>query len=374
MPPNKADHDLLNTHWIIIITGWFATQVILFTIYGVNSREEALTHISFAESFLNGTVKFDLHRLWYAGYTALLIAVKKLGMPYESMYGVQLVLSFVSLIYFVRIVSLWATSKLTLIFSGLMYSTCFLIHQWVNYIFTDAVFAFLLVISIYFLLNEDKSRRNQVVFWCLLMLLPFFRPVGFLFVAVACLHWIFAFKRKNLAKIVLASVYLSGLVFLVYQSMVINRGYYYPYNNLDAEVICGVPSNILQYQVVPYTKDTKIVEYFLDNPEMSLRLFSYRFYKTFSLTRSYFSSGHNFVIATACIAYYALALTGAYHVLAKRLNGRYFLLAGCLIFCVPTVAFCVDWHGRTSVPLLCFILLLSSAGIDRMLQRSGRDV
>jgi hypothetical protein len=374
MPPDKSDHHLLNSHWVIIVGGWFATQIILFTIYGINSREEALTHLSFAENFLDGTVKFDLHRLWYAGYTTLLIVVRKLGLPYESMYGVQLILSFVSLIYFVRIISLWTTSKLTLIFSGLMYSTCFLIHQWVNYLFTDAVFAFLLVISIYYLLSEDKSRRNQVVFWCLLIVLPFFRPVGFLFVAVAWLHWIFSFKRQNLKKIVLASAYLSVLIYMVHQSIVINRGYFYPYNHLDAEIICRIPSNLLQYQVVPYTRDTKIVEYFWNNPEMSARLFSYRFYKTFSLTRSYFSSGHNFIIATACIVYYALALIGAYYVLARRLSGRYFLIVGCLIYCVPTVAFCVEWHGRTSVPVLCFILLLASLGVDRIVQRVGRDV
>jgi hypothetical protein len=367
MDLNKKHH-LTRYDWMFIIAAWVSTQLILYIIYGINNREESLTYISFVEGLLNGTAKFGLHRLWYSGYMALLALVKVLALPYEIMYVIQLVLSFVSLIYFMRIVSLWMKSRVALILSGLLYSTCFLVHQWVNHLFTDAVFLFLLAIAIYYLIDQ-RTLRHKIIFWVLLIILPFFRPVGFLFVVVACLHWIFTYQKENVIKIVAASVYLSILLLLVYKSIVIDSGYFYPFNNLHAEIICGRPSDLLQYQAVPYTKDTKIVEYFWQNPEMTARLFLHRFYKTFSMTRSYFSAAHNMVIAIACVIYYALALIGVFHVLLKKLKGRYFLLAGCFIFCVPCVVFCVEWHGRTSLPILYFVILMSAIGMDAILRR-----
>lgn len=363
------DH-LTTRHWITIAATWLITQVILYMIYGINTREEALTHISFAENFMNGSSKFELRHLWYFGYTSLLMLIKVSGLPYQSMYVLQLGLSLLSLICFVKIISNWATSRLSVVLSAVLYATCFLIHQWTNYLFTDAVFSFMLVIATYFLLNQDRNQRSRIIFWCLLIILPFFRPVGFLFVVTACLHWLFNFKKENIAKITFGLAYLTVLLFLVYQSLVVNEGYFYPFNNLNAEIICGRPSEMLKYQVVPYTSDAKIVEYFWNNPVMTLRLFSSRLYKTFAMTRSYFSYSHNVVIAVACITYYMLALVGLFHLFAEKLRDRYFLAAGCLLFTVPSVIFCVEWHGRTSVPVLCFVLLLAGVGMDRLLQRN----
>jgi hypothetical protein len=45
---------------------------------------------------------------------------------------------------------------------------------------------------------------------------------------------------------------------------------------------------------------------------MTIRLFSYRFYKVFSMTRPFFSDSHNIIIAAACFVYYTLALIGFY--------------------------------------------------------------
>ena len=357
---------LTRNDWIIIIAGWLITQAAAYTIYGINNQEEALTHISFAESFINGTAKLELRRLWYAGYIALLVLVRTLNLPYESLYVLQLILSFISLVYFVKIVSLWSASRLTLILSGLLYATCFLIQKWVTHLFTDAIFSFLLVIATYYLLTEHKSRHGKIIFWSLLIILPFFRPVGFLFIPVACLHWLFTYNKANLKKIVAASVYLVFLLLLIYRAIVINSGYFYPFNNLDAEIICGLPSGLLQYQVVPYSNDTVIAEYFWNNPGMTARLFLYRLYKVFWMTRPYFSSTHNIVIAVACIVYYSLALVGIFHLLKRRLKEKYFLLAGILIFSIPSVIFCVEWHGRMSMPSMCFVLLLSSIGIRRV--------
>jgi hypothetical protein len=37
-----------------------------------------------------------------------------------------------------------------------------------------------------------------------------------------------------------------------------STGIFYPFDNLDANIICGLSSNnLLQYQVVPYTRENE---------------------------------------------------------------------------------------------------------------------
>ena len=149
-----------------------------------------------------------------------------------------------------------------------------------------------------------------------------------------------------------------------------STGIFYPFDNLDANIICGLSSkNLLQYQVVPYTREMRITEYFLNNPEMTIRLFSYRFYKVFSMTRPFFSDSHNIIIAAACFVYYTLALIGFMLIILKKKREQFFLLAGCLIFSIPSIIFCVEWHGRMSIPVLCFILIAGAIGIDKVINR-----
>lgn len=366
----KERPPLTRNDWILITFCWLLTQILVYSIYGINSKEEALTYISLADNFVNGSGDFTLYRLWYSGYVGILVLIRMSGLPHETMYIIQLALSFVAVIYFTRIISLWTSSRIALVLSGILYSTCFIIQQWVTHLFTDAFFSMLLIIAIYYLLNENKSRRHRIVFWFLLLILPFFRPVGFLFILVACFHWIFNFQRENIYKILAVSVYIIFLLVLINRSIMESTGIFYPFDNLDANIICGLSSNnLLEYQVVPYTREMRITEYFLDNPEMTIRLFSYRFYKVFSMTRPFFSDSHNIIIAVACFVYYTLALIGFILIILKKKREQFFLLAGCLIFSIPSIIFCVEWHGRMSIPVLCFILIAGAIGIDKLINR-----
>ena len=86
------------------------------------------------------------------------------------------------------------------------------------------------------------------------------------------------------------------------------------------------------------------------------------------MTRSYFSSGHNLAIGAVCAVYYTLAAAGMVNMVAKKIKTRYFLPVGCLVFCVPSVIFCVEWHGRMSIPMMAFMLLIAAEGIDTLLK------
>jgi len=195
----------------------------------------------------------------------------------------QLVLSALSTYYFVMIVRLFIHSRYVIVISGILYATCYIIQQWVSVLFTDSIFCSLLVISVYFLLTLEESKKNKRIFWILFLILPFFRPVGFLFILVACSHWTMTSLRKNKRKILFSLLYLAISGIAVYKSFT-SESYFFPIHSLHnilGNVICGYPGDYGKYDRVPYKYGMSVFSFLYQNPEMTVRLFFRDFTKYF---------------------------------------------------------------------------------------------
>src|SRR5258707_15659191 len=117
-----------------------------------------------------------------------------------------------------------------------------------------------------------------------------------------------------------------------------------------------------------------VAGYLWANPGMTLRLFTLRLVEVFSMTRPYFSTVHNVVVRGIDFLYYGLALVGVAGLFVKKDRTLGYLVAGMAIFCVPSVIFCMDWSGRFSLPVFCFLLLLMGSGVDVLYRRvAGRN-
>ncbi|MEJ0081106.1 MAG: hypothetical protein WDM78_09215 [Puia sp.] len=149
-----------------------------------------------------------------------------------------------------------------------------------------------------------------------------------------------------------------------------NSNYFFPIHslhNIQANVICGYPANLLKYQIVPYQEGMSVYSYLFQNPGMTFRLFISRFYKVFSMGRPYFAPGHNLLLFVSTFVYYILAIIGATSIFLLRKKKLYFIVVAILIFAFPLMIFCVEWTDRFSLPVIFFTLLLSSLGIERVL-------
>jgi len=364
MLPEKGTENLKKPDWFLIGACWLLTQLLSLYYLGINAGEESIKYIDLADKWIRGGGHYGWYNLFYSGYTAIHVLLRMAGFPVKSMYIIQLLLSAAATYYFIRILCLYSRSRKAILIAGILYSTCFIIQQWVSALFTDSAFSSLLIIALYFLLTQEKSKGNRIIFWALLILLPTFRPVGFLFILLACCYWIFISVRKNVGKLIFCSVYLLLIGFVIDRSLTQSPAYFYPFHNIQANVICGYPGNLLQYRKVPYQEGMSIFSYLLENPGMTIRLFFNRFFKIFSMTRDYFSTKHNLLLVATTGVYYILAFIGALRIIFRKQKEKYFLLAGLLLFSIPSVIFCVDWSGRFSLPVLCFVLLLSGIGLD----------
>jgi hypothetical protein len=372
----KDETKIKNQDWALIGISWILIQIILLCFQGINEQGESVKYIFTAEQWVKGYRNLSLYSVFYFGYTFIHILLKYIGLSPKSMYVVQLIFSALATIYFTRILARILYSRRAIILSALLYTSCYIIQSWVSFLYTDSIFASLLVIATYFLLTEDENTRNRWILWVLLFALPFFRPVGFLFIVVAGFHWILLGTRKNTGKLLCCVSYLAIIGIAIYLTFT-DSAYYFPIHslhNIQANVICGYPGNLLKYQVIPYQTGMSTFSYLFHNPGMTLRLFLFRFYKVFSMTRPYFGAGHNLFLIFSTLIYYLLAVIGLISIFRLREKKLYFIPAGILIFAFPIVIFCVEWTGRFSLPIICYTLILSGKGIEHIITVLNSDL
>jgi hypothetical protein len=360
---------LKKSDWILIGCSWLLVQLFILKFHGINDKEESIKYISLADQWIKGARNFSSYNLFYSGYISIHVLLRSLGLPHKSMYAVQLLFSLLAAYYYIKILCLVLHSRFAIVISALLYATCFIIQQWVSILFTDSIFSSLLIIATYFLLAEQKSTGNKWVCWILLISLTFFRPVGFLFIPVACFHWIMGSRSNNIRRLLIFSVILLFIGTIIYKSFEQSDSYYYPIHslhNIQANVICGYPGDLLKFRKVPYQEGMSVFNYLFHNPGMTARLILARIYKVFSMGRPYFSPVHNLLLFAATFIYYILALIGAIEIIRKKERELYFLIAGILIFSFPLIIFCIEWSGRFSLPVICYVLLMGAIGTERI--------
>ncbi|HVS95924.1 MAG TPA: hypothetical protein VHE54_05540 [Puia sp.] len=348
----------------IIYTVWLVTQAALLAAFGINGRSDAQKYIQLSREIVGGQWDVGWNDLFYSGYVAIHVLLRLLGLPAKTMYAVQLVLSAVGLHYFLRTLALWVRSRPALLISGILYASCWVTQQWVPVLLTDTVFFDLLTIGVYYLLSAPAGGRTA---WVFILILPFFRPTGVLFVVFAGFYWLFTARQsRKLLPLAGVLVLLAGWVYLALTG---GRDYFYPYHNLQANIICGLPSGLQAYQRTPYRGGMSVIGYLWANPGMSIRLFAARLVEVFAMTRPYFSSLHNLAAKGFECVYYLLASVGVAGLLREKRQVIRYLAAGMVIFCAPSVLFCADWSGRFSLPVFCFLLLLVGSGVDVLWRR-----
>src|SRR5271169_1285005 len=94
---------LKKSDWILIGCSWLLIQIIILKFLGINDREESIKYISLANRWMMGDRNFNLYNLFYSGYVSIYVLLRSVGLPYKSMYAVQLFLSALALYYYIKL-------------------------------------------------------------------------------------------------------------------------------------------------------------------------------------------------------------------------------------------------------------------------------
>jgi hypothetical protein len=191
----------------------------LCTLYfgGIITDGEAETYINIANKVNEGQFDFRLNFILYTGYIAILGTLKFLGIAYKWMYLIQFAVATVALWCFVKILSGLVSSRIALLVSSILFATSPFFFTWTTFLYTDGLFANLVIISTYLLTSSNKSKLHTVLLLAALFIIPFFRPVGLLFLPVAIVYWATHLNAQNTRLIFASSVYFLCLLFLIYK-------------------------------------------------------------------------------------------------------------------------------------------------------------
>lgn len=351
-------------NWAFIFCIWLIAQLFFLRLLGINDKQEAETYIGITNEIVAGKWKQPVNFWMYSGYIAIHLFIHLIGLSYKWVYLIQLLISALALFAATKLLSLWLSSKTALFITTTLYSTCPFIQSWVSFLYTDSVFASLLTIAIFFLFCQNDKQKFKIGLWASILLLPFFRPIGFLFTILSIFYWIVDSPKKNVTGIIFSICYFLFAMCCIEYIFNNSPLFFYPYHNAEANIICGLPNDLVHEIKVPYHLGMSMLSFFTSNPKMTFYLFSQRLFRSLWITRPFFSRLHNLLIITLLIPYYFFALTGLCVIIYNRIKKLYFIIIGILLFIAPSVLLCADWLTRFSLPVFPFIFLLIGFGVE----------
>lgn len=357
---------------LIIIAAWCFMQLVLVYSFGINKNHEALAYLGLRDQWLQGNFNHYGHFWLYSGYVGLHVIIKKLGLHENMLYAVQLIASFAALFAFIKGTTYFTRHSTTVFISGLMYSTCFLLHYWTPFLYTESMFTSLITIAICSMLFYHSKPLYKWLFWLLLFCIPFFRPNGFLFMLIPILSWATQhFKKRKWEMVCLTALLFGFGKFAAW--LVENSPYFYFIRpNAEADIVCSITSDLKQYIKVPWQEGMSLWQYFCSNPELTIRMLSGRLFKTLWMTRDHYSLANNLVTGASLLLYYFLALAGIWQLARHKTKDLIWLIAGMGLFIGPVVLMCADWNNRLINPFFPLLLWLAAAGTELLMVKKEK--
>jgi len=339
---------------------FIAALAVLWASRGIHDDKEALKYVGCAQDLLRGDAR-DLIGSYkaYAGYVLFLVPFVALGMPWLAVVA-QAVLAVLAAIALARLVERISGSTRSGTVALIICFFCYPFQEWVLALYTESFFA---SIAVLFLERVTRPGPTRWVVFALAALLLVARPIGVLFVLPALIwrmRWPFEVP-STLRPVAYAAVLV--LVLLApgvarHQLGVIVEGH----------VICGFPERPGALIGFHGTTVFEAQMALFHEPVYAAGLFARRTLSLFTLTRPYYSQGHNLLL----LPYYGLfvlALAGWWR---RREHPYVGLLSAIFLLNTALIGFTYDeWNGRFLVPLWPIVVGFAALGLGSLLERCG---
>lgn len=337
------------------------TLAALWYFRGIHGDMEALKYIGCAEDLLRG----DVHDLLgnykaYASYVVFLLPFVTIHALWAAVI-LQAVLAFFAAFALARITERFSGSERAGTIALVIALFCYPYQEWVLALYTESFFV---SVAVLFLERVTRPGPMHWTTFALAAVLLFARPNGLLFVLPAVIWRIrkpFGFPRWSRPLACAAVLFIVGLLPGI------------PKDHLgvivEGHVICGFPERAEASLNFHGTTLLDAQAFLFRDPPYAIGLFARRVLSLFTLTRAYYSTGHN-VLLLPLYALFALAAVGWWRWRSDETVG---LVATILLLNVVLIGLTYDeWNGRFLVPLWPIIIAFAAAGLDRSTEGSAR--
>lgn len=331
---------------------FIAALAALWASRGIHDDKEALKYIGCAQDLLDG----DAHDLVgsykaYASYVLFLVPFVACGMTWLAVVA-QAALALFAAFALARLVERVSGSERCGTIALVIALFCYPFQEWVLALYTESFFASIAVLFIARVTRPGPVRWHTVA---LALVLLFARPIGVLFVLPAL---IWRMRRPFEVPSALRPVAYAAVLVLVLMAPGVARHQLGVI--VEGHVICGFPERPGALDSFNGTDllDAQIALF--HEPGYAAGLFVRRSISLFTLTRPYYSKGHNLLLMPL-YALFVLALWGWWR---WRTHPVMNLLMAIFLLNTVLIGFTYDeWNGRFLVPLWPSVFVWAALGI-----------
>ena len=325
-----------------------AALVALWASRGIHDDKEALKYLGSAQDLLHG----DAHDLFgnykaYASYVLFLLPFVAVGMPWLAVVAQAALAVFAafSLAHFVERISGSERCGTIALIIALF---CYPFQEWVLALYTESFFASTAILFLERVTRTGPVRWEAFVLAGVLLLA---RPIGVLFVLPAFIQ-----RMRSIPSALRPVAYGAVLVLVLVAPGVARHQLGVV---VEGHVICGFPERPGALDSFHGTTLLDAQVALFHEPAYAAGLFARRALSLFTLTRPYYSRGHN-ILLMPFYALFVLALVGWWRFRTQPVMG---LLLAIFLLNTALIGFTYDeWNGRFLVPLWPVIIGWAALG------------
>jgi hypothetical protein len=356
---------LINTQRIVIplIAGtWLCVQLVAWRHFGIHTGVDTAVYVADAMAIINGSW-LDIEARLYVSYALLLASVIVLTGDIANVVVVQLLMSLVAVVLLYRLTFAISANSFAAFVAAMLFVLWPDVSQWNFFVYTDAVFMNLVVISmaaLYF----SKTPLQYVLATILIVFTMFTRAAGVVFFLSLVVYMFDRIRTMAPAKYIVSTIVVIGIVTVNFALQTHVDSFISGY--MKAEIIypdVSIGVNAPADLWIPASHHQPIVRlllFVLNNPVYFLKIFFIKVALFVGHMKPYFSVGHNILIALFLYPIYLLAVPGAMSLHREAL--RRFIVSFIVLQVVMVGFISENWDGRFLLPVLPWVFILSSLG------------
>jgi hypothetical protein len=366
---------------LLLFLLWVSTQIGAYFHFGVMTPVDTELYIDNAKLITLGEWPHSRDFL-YSAYSSLIAILYLLGLEATWMVFIQILVSGAALISIYKITQIISKNNLTPFIAGLLYIFWFKFQQWNLILYTDSLFANLVVVAVFFLLSA-KSKLSYLVAFIIIAFTTLLRPTGIGFL-IAILSYILYDKVNSKqygrrSKIVILTLFF-GLSLIILNEVLRDFVASFLQSYATAEIIypqISLGIDKPQQLYMPNDQHQPLFQLMLFMVRNPYYMFKISFIKAILFLghiKPYYSFFHNVFIGCFLYPIYFFALRGAKFI---PKNTLYVFILVFIGFQVITISLTSEnWDGRFLLPLLPWVFILSSIGISEFFQKrfNGRTL
>ncbi len=359
---------------LLIFFTWMVIQVFAFFIFGISTPIDTGLYLENAHSILTDDWPSG-REFFYTSYSFLLAVLLLLQIKIEAIIIIQIIVGVWAVFAVYKITQSITHGNFTAFLAAMLYTGWFEFQQWNQIVYTDALFANGVVITLY-LLMIARTPWQQVMVFLLIIFVALLRPPGVGFVVALGCSLIFGSHIFTRGSVLLKTVLITAVLLIAGIAVkavlaVFVDSFIDSYSKAEIiypDISLGIAPP--DHLIIPNENQMPIVRltlFIVFNPVYFLKISALKAALFLGHAKPYYSLLHNLYILLYLGATYFFALWGMRRFPDRRLGIFMLLFTG---FQVTTVALTSEnWDGRFLLPVLPWVFIAAAVGVSGFRQK-----